>query len=175
MDWTKKLEVIEKFTTILVLGLGGFGAYYKFLRGRIFKPRLQLGTGGKVVRDGAVTCLMVTMQIKNVGVSAVEFNNKGTLINVFSYGPDYYEPEPHLAMWQPVDSFRIFESQEWIESGEIVNDALLIAIPPTRQVAFKVEMVVNARGISFKDKLIIEWQTPKTDKQQRKDDDHDGD
>lgn len=175
MDWTKTIELVEKLTTILVLGLGAFGAYYKFLRGRIFRPRLQLDTGGRVVRDGDVTCLKVTAQIRNVGVSSVAFNTKGTGIHVYSYGPEYYYPRPHLAYWQLLGSFRIFENQEWIESGERINDALLIDIPPQPKVAFKVELVVNAHRITFKNKVIIEWKTPKTDNAQRKDEDDEPD
>ena len=156
------LEVAEKIITIVVLSLGTIGAYYKFLKGKIFRPRLQLDVGGRVIEDGELTCLLVNLQLKNVGTSTVEFNREGTLIKVFYYGADYYEPTPHLAFWQPLRSFRIFENIGWIESGEQTQDAVLIALPRKKEVAFRVDMTVIAHGIAFRTRGIIEWKTAQT-------------
>lgn len=153
------LEVAEKITTIVVLSLGAIGAYYKFLKGKIFRPRLQLDVGGRVIDDGEVTCLLVNLQLKNVGTSTVEFNRAGTQIKVYYYGADYYDPTPHLAFWQPLRSFRIFENIGWIESGEQTQDAVLIALPRKKEVAFRVDMTVIAHKIAFRTRGIIEWKT----------------
>ena len=168
MNWAAALEVAEKITTIVVLSLGAIGAYYKFLKGRIFKPRLQLDVGGRVICDGDVTCLLVNLQLKNVGASTVQFNKEGTLIEVYYYGAEYYEPTPHLAFWQPLKKFRIFENLGWIESGEQTQDAVLIALPRKREVAFRVDMTVIAHGIAFKTRGVIDWPKPDPSSKQKK-------
>jgi hypothetical protein len=162
MDWAKTLDVLSKITTILVLSLGAIGAYYKFLKGRIFRPRLQLDVGGRVIQEGGVVCLLVNLQIKNVGASTVEFSREGTHIKIYSYDPEFYEPITHQAVWQSLDTFRIFEHIGWIESGEQTQDALLIALPHQPQVAFRVDMIVIAHDIAFKTRTVIGWTTPES-------------
>ncbi len=175
MDWNNTLAAAEKITTILVLSLGGIGAYYKFFKGRIFRPRLQLAVGGRVIRNGEVTCLLVITQLKNVGASSIEFSKAGTSIKVYYYGAEFYEPSPHLAVWQPLKRFRIFEDHEWIESGETIKDVLLIPLSRKPEVAFRVDMTVNAHNISFKTRSIVEWETSQGDNKQRKEGSHEPD
>lgn len=157
LNWSNTLDNIEKIFTILAIILGGVGAYLKFFKGRTYHNRLQLEVSGRVVIDGEVTCLLVTMQLKNVGVSSVYLDAEGTRIDVYSYAPESYQPMPHLAIWQTLKTFPIFQNCEWIESGEAAKDELLIRIADQRQVAFKIDMTVNSRGISFRSRAIVKW------------------
>lgn len=156
-DWLVTVEFIEKIVTIGALVLGGIAAYYKFFKGRTFHPRLQPEVSGTLVRDGEVVCLLITVQLKNVGVSSVYFSEKGTRIDLYSYGADSYLPTPHLAVWEHLETFRILNDHEWIESGEAIKDQLLIPIATDRQVAYKIAMTVNAQKISFRSNAVIEW------------------
>jgi hypothetical protein len=157
IDWPKTVDFIGKIVTIGALVLGGLAAYYKFFKGRTFHPRLQPDVSGTLIRDGEVVCLLITVQLKNVGVSSVYFSKEGTRIDLYSYGADSYLPTPHLAIWQHLETFRILNDHKWIESGETIKDQLLIPIATARQVAYKIAMTVNAQKISFRSNAVIEW------------------
>jgi hypothetical protein len=169
IDWRTTLDFTEKMVTISALVLGGLAAYYKFFKGRTFHPRLQPDVSGTLIRNGEVVCLLITIQLKNVGVSSVYFSKEGTRIDLYSYGVDSYLPTPHLAIWQHLETFSILDHHKWIESGEAIKDQLLIPIANDRHVAYKIAMTVNAEKISFRSNAVIEWKDDDESNQHGKD------
>jgi hypothetical protein len=155
IDWFRALDSGEKIVTILAIIVGGFGAYWRFFKGRTYHNRLQPEVAGKLVRKGELNCLWVTMRLKNVGVSSVYLKKDGTRIDVF-YAAEHNAQTTHLGIWQHLKTFRIFENCKWIESGEAAKDELLIHIPGELPVAFKIDMTVNStKDISFRSRAIV--------------------
>src|SRR5262249_49411574 len=73
-------SILQSGFTILGIVVGGVWAYFKFIKGRLFKPRLALEIEAKFICDQFLTTryserikyLLITIQFKNVGLSKVE-------------------------------------------------------------------------------------------------------
>jgi len=160
----KLMSILVGIATILAV----IGAYYRFVKGRIFRPRLQPEASAKLVRTDDAKCVLVEARLRNVGAASIDLTREGTAIDLYSYEPEKYRPRPHLAIWTHLTTFRIFEDHKSIESGETIIDAQLIPVSQKPVIAFKVEMNVNAYDISFKTRTVIDCEVPQETKPARK-------
>jgi Transcriptional regulator containing an amidase domain and an AraC-type DNA-binding HTH domain len=79
VDWTKTKDFTEAFVNVtqsLALIAAGLWAYFKFAKGRTFRDRLTPSVSGKFVSIDDSVFLVVTMQLKNVGLSRIAFDKK---------------------------------------------------------------------------------------------------
>lgn len=148
-DWT---GAVESTLTALAVFAGGVWAYYKFVKGRTFRPRVSIQVLGQWRHDDNVqvgqswlpfrqqppkpTLLHVRICVKNIGGSKVTLKESGTGVEV-SF-PDNVQPvSPHAVHWEnslaaqqanpnTKGMFPVFEGQEWIEPGETISDDLLL-------------------------------------------------
>lgn len=70
-SWVGIVGAVAPSITALVAVTGGIFAYFKFARGRIFKPRCLLSLAASTVRVGGASALRVDIAIKNDGQSAL--------------------------------------------------------------------------------------------------------
>jgi hypothetical protein len=49
--------------------------------------------------------------------------------------------------WKRESTFRIFQQHGWIESGETIEDKLLVTLPEGRTGTYRVEVSVGSGGI----------------------------
>jgi hypothetical protein len=79
IDWTSTKDFTDAFANLtqsVALIAGAVWAYFKFAKGRTFRERLITNVSGRfVLIDGSVF-LVVTTQIKNVGLSRIAFDQK---------------------------------------------------------------------------------------------------
>ena len=69
MDIKDSVEIAEKIATIAALVVGGVWAYFNFIKGRIYRPRLHPEVSGMVVVEHEQIYLHITSTITNVGNS----------------------------------------------------------------------------------------------------------
>ena len=88
------LDIIDKVVKILAVLIGGAWAYLNYRRGRTFKKRLELTICGKTISRNGVLLLSGSAQLKNVGLSKVPIQQKGTaiLISNLHAGSSLVEP-----------------------------------------------------------------------------------
>jgi hypothetical protein len=81
-------------------------------------------TGKFLLIDGAVF-LIATIQLQNVGLSRIAFDQKGSSVVVFEYVPSQIEEIPSVKS-NLLTSFRVFgDKDRYIEPNEIVVGQLL--------------------------------------------------
>ena len=68
-NWTDWADAVAALTQALAILLGGLWAYFKFVRGRTFAHRLELGIDASTVATAQGTGLKVTATVKNVGLT----------------------------------------------------------------------------------------------------------
>lgn len=125
---------ISSIVTALAVLVGGYWAYFKFVRGRTFVARLSIDLDGQWRRiPGMMNVLHVRVTVRNIGASKVAINQFGSGLEVgFPVGEWH-----HLVTWEkveyrsgtePFDSrqFKVLTQHEWIEPGETVSDELLL-------------------------------------------------
>jgi hypothetical protein len=72
------VSIIGTIITVLAIIIGGFWAYFKFARGRTYRPRLEVGLTAQWWAVNEKWLLHARVTVKNVGVSKVELLQTGT-------------------------------------------------------------------------------------------------
>lgn len=152
------LDKLEKITQILAIFIGGGLAYIKFFKGRIYNPRLEPKVSGTAICKDGVSYLVAKYELNNVGTSKIEIQQKGSALRVSSYMAPTSVTKAQPLEWMHIGTYEIFEAHKWIESGENIEEKQLIAIPECDQLAFRLELCIVARKISWEAVEIIGWE-----------------
>lgn len=150
------LSDIKTISEILGLAIGGLWAYYKFFKGRTFRPRLELEVSGSAWRSEAVTQLKASLQIKNVGLSKLGLSPEGTALRVFTSVPAIPGRPASLVDWHRLITISVFTKHRWIEPGETITEQTLFSIDGTGEKDFKLELRIVADHIEWNSLAIIE-------------------
>jgi hypothetical protein len=157
------VSLVGTTTTVLAVVVGGLWAYFKFLRGRTYRPRLSVGMEATwhIVNDRHVVHARIT--VKNIGASVVtpRPHDMGLRVSV----PAQEQPNPPAEVrWEVIRVFEVLGEHEWIEASETVSDDVLLDIDsdapevillearlPWSWAGHKKEIVVVARQIFLPD------------------------
>jgi hypothetical protein len=119
-------DLVSAGITAAAVIVGGSWAYFKFVKGRTYRPRLEVGLFGQwqQVADGHRYHARVT--VKNIGASVVRLLQRGTGLRVSVLAAADQPQAPAPATWRQLRVFEIFLEHDWIEPGETVSDVLLL-------------------------------------------------
>ena len=123
------LAACQSVATILVAFLGALWAYFKLIKGRVYNRRLEPAIKAKVLKAEHHTCILVSITIKNVGLTRVDLDQSSSTIIVNVYSARDYVSEFHNALWREVGIVQALLHHSWIEPGELVSEERLIALP----------------------------------------------
>jgi hypothetical protein len=147
--WTKAKDITDVLLNIVQMAAfiaGGWWAYFKFIKGRTFKESLVPAVRGKFVSIDDIQFLIVTTQIKNVGLSKIEFNREGSALIIFEYNTSS-ETEIYTVAANKLGAFDVLnENDKYIEPNEIIEDTRLIAIPGPLKPAYRLEVQIASAG-----------------------------
>ena len=83
----KIADVAWKLTASVGVIVGGIWAYFKFIKGRTFKPNLVPKVAGETRHKNGDVYLIATTEVENAGASIVSINHQYTVIRVFTGHP----------------------------------------------------------------------------------------
>jgi len=150
------VDILQKLFTIAAIIVGAIWTYFNFFRGRTYRTRLEPEVSGKVVTLNGLSHLMTTMSLKNVGLSRVDIEQKGSALQVLSYNGPVSKEHVMSATWEALAAFPIFESHQWIEPGETVKEERLIAIPTSGRKAFQLQLhIVSKKQLSWRAMAVV--------------------
>lgn len=152
MAWYKNIGTWKDLLTILGIVVGGLWAYFKFFKGRTFKPRLELKVSGKIITFGNVQSLAVLMEIKNIGLSQVYLDRDLIRLDFETTEQLTNPPQARQAAWRNLQSFPTFPDHGWVESEETICDSLLIELPNIQPVTYKLKLVVRSQWPAIREK-----------------------
>jgi len=160
IDWTRTKDFSEAFANViqgLALVAGGVWAYFKFAKGRTFRDRLTLtGSGRFISIDGSVF-LVATMQLKNVGLSRIAFDQKVSSLVVSNYVTS--EPAAIMSVRSnSLGTFQVFgEKDRYIEPNELLERQTLIALPHVSSIGYQLEFeVLSDTGYAWRATSIVD-------------------
>lgn len=136
-------DIISSIATALALLIGGVWAYFKFVRGRTYRPRVEMQLAGEWWAAAEGKCpFRARVTIKNVGSSKLKLRQMGSGLRVSMLDPDQPAP-PASARWREGKVYTIFDQHAWIESGETVSDVVLLdlGVSETRPVLLEGRIV----------------------------------
>jgi hypothetical protein len=147
--WLQLADAAQKIATTAGIILGGIAAYYKFLRGRVFKSRLDISMSSSVVRVDQDTFLQTQAQVKNTGSSVITFVLNDSILTVFGTNHAHrgMADESTWGIIATVDAIGE-RKHKWIEPGETIYLNWLIDLPrDLNHAALKSELYLSARKI----------------------------
>lgn len=118
---------VSSIVTAVAVVVGGVWAYFKFFRGRTYRPRLAVKMLAQWRLVNGQYLLHARIMVKNIGASVVILKQRGTGLRVSALALGQPEP-PTAVQWEVVRVFEILKEHEWIEAGETVSDDLLLDI-----------------------------------------------
>lgn len=154
IDWTVWLTHAEKIVAILGILVGGIWVYINFIKGRIYRPRLEQNITARLFEQKGAHLLLVNLELKNIGLSRVSLQQEGSGLRLFFAKPlKLNNPEARNGIvlqvdWERQATFSALTKNKWIESKEVIVEQQLLDIPPDRPTAFKLEWcIVSSRAI----------------------------
>jgi hypothetical protein len=114
----------QAVVTAVAIVVGGVWAYFKFVKERTYRPRLEVGMAGEWCDVQGTRLLHARVTVKNIGTSVVTLRQKGTGLRLSRVAS--IPVLPGAVGWTKVKAFSIFEEHSWIEPGETISDDLLL-------------------------------------------------
>ena len=138
-------DIVGTLITALAVIVGALWAYYRFVKGRTFRPRLEVSMGGQWFTVDGKRLLLARVRLKNIGASVVELLQKGTGLRVSTLGDS---DSPGTVSWMQGRVYTILDEHAWIEPGETVSDDVLLrlAVPAGQPVLFETRLVWKWSG-----------------------------
>lgn len=118
------VETVSKAVTAVAVMVGGGWAYLKFVRGRVFKRRGELGLDWRIHRRGGHDVLLLTVTLRNIGLSRLPLHPFGRVVRLYRG-----RVTDGLVSWEQVDLLPVFADHEWLEPQEAVHDTVALAVP----------------------------------------------
>lgn len=158
IDLKQIVDILVGVLTILAIVCGGIWTYFNFIHGRIYRPRLKLEIEAEVVNYKDTRCLRVTLRINNIGMSRVILLHEGSGLMLYSYKKKNYKSLIHSVLWDEEPyGFSVFEPHDWIESKETIEAKLLIAVPESDDLAWKLDLLISTHATAILRKKYIVW------------------
>lgn len=126
--------------------IGGIWAYFKFLRGRIYKPRMELNVECQIYlqKDNLVR-LHIKVVLKNIGLSRVNIDRESSAVRVHKVfemeHADLISDKAIESTWYRIGTFSLFDKHAWIEPSETIQDQIMIECKSV-DTMFKIEAIV---------------------------------
>lgn len=132
-------DIFGTAVAAIALIIGGIWAYFKFAKGRTFRPRIKVDLSGKWVSIGEKRLLQIRVTVGNIGTSVVRKLERGTGMRISVPDVNQSTP-PALISWRSVGVFNTLVEHEWIEPGETVSDDRLLDLGTSEPVVVQVEV-----------------------------------
>jgi hypothetical protein len=142
--WTDWADGLASVAQALAIVVGGLWAYFKFLRGRTFASRAELGVAAARL-PGDVPALKVTATLKNAGLSKLPLRTQAVLLYGIEARPGDESPAATVER-KLGKAHKVFAAHGWVEAGETIADELVLLLPARGDVlAWRVECRVYER------------------------------
>ncbi|WP_047865406.1 hypothetical protein [Rubrobacter aplysinae] len=144
-------SVARDVVTAVALIIGGGFAYFKFIRGRTFRPRLNLVLTSKVRREQGVLHVLMDCGARNIGARELRITAEGTAVRLLASSMVSTQQDVEqssqssqssqsgwdlIGVWQPVEA-------KTLEPEEPLEESVLVTIPDGGQVALRIEFSVS--------------------------------
>lgn len=143
--------ILGELVMAIVLAGGGVWGFFRFVRHRTLKRRLELEVSGELVRDGRRARLVVRSQARNIGLREVKLQREGTVIRIYAHelqsGAALQQSSE--ARWGWLGTWHVFADRELLEPSEPVEDQTLIELSSDAMEALSVELRVYSGAGKF--------------------------
>jgi len=159
VNWARTKDFTEAFANVtqtLALIAGGVWAYFKFAKGRTFRDRLSPTLSGKLISIDGSVFLIVTIQLKNVGLSRIAFDQEVSSLAVFEFVPSQTEEILSVKNSLVASLMGFGDTDRYIEPNEVFERQTLIALPHVSSIGYQLELnVLSVSGYIWRATTIV--------------------
>jgi hypothetical protein len=151
------VEVLKNVFEIVAIATGAIWTYFNFFKGRTYRPRLECRVDGSIETHSGRSLLKVVVKAKNVGLSKVSIEQRGTILQLYPAVTESSAPSsPCPVVWSDKPAvFDVFKDHAWVEPSEPVEDQVLIELPNDKAPAYKLTLKVLSKKISWTGRNIV--------------------
>jgi hypothetical protein len=121
-------------------------AYFRFARGRVFRPRLEMTISGTPTKHLECYHVIVRYTVKNIGLRRVVIAHAGSDVTV-----EVAHPAAPTAMippnWCMQGSHPILKDYRRIEPGDAIAEEIMIILPDTKAIALRLVMRLEGKKL----------------------------
>jgi len=151
------LDIVDKSVKVAAVLIAGTWAYLNYLRGRTFKRRLEPQISGNLLCVDKDWFVCGEAQLKNVGLSKVTIEQKGTAIVVEDLVVAKDSKDSPAVFSDEVAVLEVFKTHKWLEPGETVKESFLTLLPSDRnRIAVRLGLRVVSHDIEWNADSIAE-------------------
>jgi len=147
MDIKDIVDIGSKIITATATILAGGWAYYRFVKGRVFMPRLTLDVSARQLRIHDTDYVLSTIQLSNVGLSRFDISVADLRVTSLSGESAAEFVTVPKRVW--LDTPKVLLAHRWIESGEVLREQNLLVLPVGHCLPVLIDCRVVSEGVSF--------------------------
>jgi len=152
------VEVLKNVCEIIAIVAGAIWTYFNFFKGRTYRSRLECEVDGSIESHSGRVHLRVVVKAKNVGLSKLLVEQKGTILQLQPAVAQTSAPSwPCQVTWSDKPAvFDVFTDHAWIEPSEPIEDQVLVELPDDNAPAYKLTLKVLSKKISWTARNIVQ-------------------
>jgi hypothetical protein len=136
-DVQTAVEIATGTVTALAVIVGGVWAYFRFVKERPYRPRLEVTMSGRWVDGVHCELFLARVAVRNIGTTVVRLLPKGTGLRMSTIAT---VPSANEAVsWKRLATLAIFREHDWIEPGETISDDLAVRLDVGREAPLLLE------------------------------------
>jgi hypothetical protein len=148
------VDIVSKVVTALATILAGGWAYYRFIKGRVFVPRLTLAVTSRCLCIDGTDYVMSRIHLANVGLSKIDIDSSTLRVCSLVGRPVAGAVTTPQRVW--LETRNVLLAHSRIESGEVLNEQNLLTLPLGDRSPILIDVKVVAAGFSFTATAIAE-------------------
>jgi hypothetical protein len=129
------VDIVGTLVTALAVIIGGLWVYFKFAKGRTFRPRIQVDLAGEWLLIDQRTLIQLRVTVKNIGGTKVQLVQRGTGLRVSRLHSTPAASPPAPVQWESLRVFPLLTEHHWLEPGEAISDDLLLDLAAQDKIA----------------------------------------
>lgn len=122
-------SIIQNGFTIAAIIAGAIWTFFHYFKGRTFKPRLELRISGALQNGDNSRYLIAKVSLKNVGLSKLEIQQKGTGMRIISLDDVPRGNKVKRLKGNTLRTVAVFKEHESIEPNETIDDVQVFSLP----------------------------------------------
>lgn len=156
MGLSAVFELVESALTSLAIVVAGLWAYYRYVKGRVHRPSIELEVKGHLLECKGRTFLCGSVAVENVGLSRLKLEQRGSGLRVAAYPASYPAKLPRFFPIRPklLGTVPILESHSSLEPKERVSDEWMFSVPAS-QAGYRLDARLISDEVSWTSSAII--------------------
>lgn len=147
-------NIVQSLVTAAAFVVGGAWTYFKLVKGRTFRPRVEVNLFGQWRAIDGTRFLHTRITVKNIGLRKIGLLQSGTALVVNGL-VQRARSRPAASEWRPFGAFSILRDHAWIEPGELVSDDHLLDLLVTEPVPVLLHARLNWHWSYGKKNIVV--------------------